>query len=57
MLNLSIPIPNLPGKQDIEMKMNDHVQKLRYRVEVIDWVECLVNEENDQSPRAAKCVF
>ena len=41
MLNLTIPIPDLPGKQDIEMemKMNGHVQKLRYRVEVIDWEE------------------
>lgn len=50
MLNLTIPIPNLPGKQDIEieMKMNGHRQKLRYRVEVIDWTECLVTEGNDR---------
>lgn len=42
MLNLTIPIPNVPGSQDIEieMKMNGRSQRLRYRVEVVPWSEC-----------------
>lgn len=44
MLNLTIPIPNLPGQQDIEiqMSMNGHQQRLRYRVEIVEWNECEV---------------
>ena len=48
MLNLAIPIPNVPGQQDfeIEMTMNGHRQKLHYRVEVIEWTDCRMSSEN-----------
>lgn len=48
MLNLAIPIPNVPGKQDIEieMTMNGERQKLRYRVEVFEWADCLVGSRD-----------
>jgi|GEM_PF-139727 len=48
MLNLAIPIPNVPGKQDfeIEMTMNGQRQKLHYRVEVFEWAECEIVSEN-----------
>jgi hypothetical protein len=44
MINLAIPIPSMPGQQDIEieMSMNGVKQKLHYRVEVIRWSECEV---------------
>ncbi len=47
MLNLAIPIPNVPGQQDIEieMSMNGRRQKLRYRVEVIRWEDYQVLPE------------
>lgn len=48
MLNFAIPIPNTPGKQDIEieMSMNGQKQKLRYRVEVFRWENCPVQQED-----------
>ncbi len=48
MLNLAIPIPNVPGKQDfeIEMTMNGQKQKLHYRVEVFEWSECEIVSDN-----------
>lgn len=47
MLQLTIPIPNLPEQQDIEIEMavNGRRQKLRYRVEVIRWADYQVAPE------------
>ena len=48
MLNFAIPIPDLPGKQDIEieMTMNGRKQKLHYRVEVFRWEDCKTNTDD-----------
>ncbi len=48
MLNLAIPIPNIPGPQDIEieMSMNGTRQKVHYRVEVFQWEDCQVMTDN-----------
>ncbi len=47
MLNLAIPIPNVPGKQDIEieMTMNGHRRKFHYRVEVFHWADCEIGTD------------
>ncbi|MCB0566169.1 MAG: hypothetical protein KDD01_17495 [Phaeodactylibacter sp.] len=48
MLNLAIPIPNVPGKQDIEieMTMNGNRCKFHYRVEVYRWADCQPGTDN-----------
>ena len=42
MLQLAIPIPNLPGRQDIEIEMtiNGQKQQLHYKVELFYWEDC-----------------
>jgi len=42
MLNLAIPVPNVLGKQDIEIEMSLRGEscKIRYRVEVLPWDNC-----------------
>jgi hypothetical protein len=39
---IAIPIPNLPGKQDIEIEVtiNGQKQALHYRVELFYWGDC-----------------
>lgn len=39
---IAIPIPNLPGKQDIEIDVtiNGQKQALHYRVELFYWHDC-----------------
>jgi len=39
MLNLAIPVPSIPGKQDIEIEMTIHGErhKIHYRVELFYW--------------------
>lgn len=41
---IAIPIPNLPGKQDIEIDVtiNGQRQALHYRVELFYWGDCTV---------------
>ena len=48
MLQLSIPIPNVKGKQDIEIEMtvNGQRQKMHFIIEVFQWDECEVDTEN-----------
>lgn len=48
MLQLAIPIPNLPGRQDIdiEMTVNGQKQKISFRVELYEWDDCKSPEEN-----------
>ena len=48
MLQLAIPIPNIKGKQDIEIEMtvNGRRQKMHFVVEVYRWDECQVETEN-----------
>lgn len=40
---IAIPIPNLPGKQDIEIDVtiNGQKQALHYRVELFYWGDCV----------------
>ena len=40
---IAIPIPNLPGKQDIEIDVtiNGQKQALHYRVELFYWGDCI----------------
>ena len=42
MSHIAIPIPNLPGKQDIEVQViiNGLKQQLYYRVELFYWENC-----------------
>lgn len=42
MSHIAIPIPNLPGKQDIEVQViiNGLKQQLHYRVELFYWENC-----------------
>lgn len=42
MAYIAVPIPNLPGKQDIEIEVtiNGQKQQLHYRVEVFYWEDC-----------------
>ncbi|HPG05330.1 MAG TPA: hypothetical protein P5275_05295 [Saprospiraceae bacterium] len=43
MLQLAIPIPSVPGIQDIDMEMNiqGKKQKLHFKVQVFTWDECV----------------
>ena len=42
MPHIAIPIPSLPGKQDIEIEVtiNGAKQQLHYRVELFYWADC-----------------
>lgn len=42
MSHIAIPIPNLPGKQEIEVQVtiNGLKQQLHYRVELFYWEDC-----------------
>jgi hypothetical protein len=42
MPHIALPIPNLPGKQDIEIEVtiNGQKQQLHYRVELFYWSDC-----------------
>ncbi len=42
MAHIAIPIPNIPGKQDIEIDVtiNGQKQALHYRVELFYWSDC-----------------
>ncbi|MDN3203324.1 hypothetical protein [Algoriphagus sediminis] len=42
MSHIAIPIPNVAGKQDIEIQVivNNEVQSLKYKVELFYWDEC-----------------
>ncbi|MBO0934657.1 hypothetical protein [Fibrella aquatilis] len=41
---IAIPIPNIPGKQEIEIEVsiNGQKQALHYRVELFYWSDCRV---------------
>lgn len=43
MSHIAIPIPSLPGKQDIEIQViiNNEVQSLHYKVELFYWDDCV----------------
>jgi hypothetical protein len=40
--HIAIPIPHIPGKQDIEIEVtiNGAKQQLHYRVELFYWEDC-----------------
>ena len=42
MIQLSIPIPSLPGPQDIdiEMNINGEKHKMHFRIELYQWDDC-----------------
>ena len=42
MAHIAIPIPTMPGKQDIEIEVtiNGKKQELHYRVELFYWEDC-----------------
>ena len=42
MAYIAVPIPNLPGKQDIEIEVtiNGERQQMHYRVELLQWADC-----------------
>ena len=44
MAHIAIPIPTMPGKQDIEIEVtiNGQKQALHYRVELFYWGDCTV---------------
>ena len=44
MAYIAIPIPSMPGKQDIEIdvSINGEKQALHYRVELLYWADCPV---------------
>lgn len=48
MLQLSVPIPNIKGKQEIEIDMtiNGQKQKMHFMVEVFPWEACVVDTDN-----------
>ena len=48
MLQLAIPIPNIQGKQEIEidMKVNGESQVMHFVVEVFPWDECELDTDN-----------
>lgn len=48
MLQLAIPIPNIPGKQDIEIEMtvNGQKQKMHFIVDVFLWDECTMDTDD-----------
>ncbi len=50
MSHIAIPIPNVAGKQDIEIQVvvNNEIQSLKYKVELFYWDQC----ENPTGHRA-----
>ncbi len=44
MAHIAVPIPQLPGKQDIEIEVtiNGQKQQLHYRVELFYWEDCKI---------------
>lgn len=48
MLQLSVPIPNIEGKQEIEIDMtvNGQKQKMHFMVEVFPWEACVTDSDN-----------
>jgi len=48
MLQLSVPIPNITGRQDIEIDMtiNGQKQKMHFMIEVYPWEICEEQSEN-----------
>jgi hypothetical protein len=48
MLQLSVPIPNVAGRQEIEIDMtiNGEKQKMHFMIEVYPWETCPGNREN-----------
>ena len=48
MLQLSVPIPNIEGKQEIEIDMtvNGKKQKMHFMVEVFPWEACVTDSDN-----------
>ncbi|MCB0666591.1 MAG: hypothetical protein KDC80_12235 [Saprospiraceae bacterium] len=48
MLQLSVPIPNITGRQDIEIDMtvNGKTQKMHFIIEVYPWDSCENETEN-----------
>lgn len=44
MAHIAVPIPTLPGKQDIEIEVtiNGQKQQLHYRVELFYWQDCKI---------------
>ncbi len=48
MLQLAIPIPSLPGRQeiDIEMAVNGQKQKMHFRMELYRWEDCVASRED-----------
>ena len=48
MLQLAIPIPSIPGRQDIdiEMTINGQKQKMHFMVELYEWDDCKSFDEN-----------
>ena len=42
MAHIAIPIPTIPGKQDVEIEVtvNGQKQALHYRVELFYWADC-----------------
>ncbi len=48
MLQLSVPIPNIEGKQEIEIDMtiNGQKQKMHFMVEVFPWEACVTESDN-----------
>lgn len=53
MLQLSVPIPNITGRQDIEidMKVNGQSQKMHFIIEVYPWDSC-----EDQAEKRINCI-
>jgi hypothetical protein len=48
MLQLSVPIPNITGRQEIEIDMtiNGQKQKMHFMIEVYPWKMCPSDQEN-----------
>ncbi len=48
MAYIALPIPSIPGKQDIEIEVtiNGQKQQLHYRVELLYWEDCAAPEFN-----------
>ena len=48
MLQLAIPIPNIKGKQEVEIEMtvNGQRQKMHFIIEVFQWEECELDTDN-----------
>lgn len=44
MPHIAIPIPSIPGKQEIEIEVtiNGQKQQLHYRVELFYWADCAI---------------